>query len=56
MPLPEPFDTVVVQHGVVAEDWHLLDQRMSDQQPVERVGVVKGQAREDVEVLWRHRR
>lgn len=41
--LPLAPHAVVIQHGIHADDWHLLDLRLSDDEAVEWVAVVERQ-------------
>jgi serine/threonine protein kinase len=40
---PDNVDTVLLEHAIARDDWHAFRQRLRDEQPVERVMMVKGQ-------------
>lgn len=49
--MPYPFHAVLIENRIGTYEWNVLDLRLSGEQPVERVAVMPGQSRLNIDVF-----
>jgi hypothetical protein len=49
--LPEPGDGIRIEGGIRADEGQLLDHRLRDQHPIERIAVMEWERRDDREMI-----